>query len=139
MSDPEFLARVKDVADKEGWVDTQVLAEALGYDEDDVASVAIRCSWMKRYGVMERETRRRLSDGTKNERYSQWRLTEVGEAVINAKFSKSQFNALNTISQEQDWLLAQFFNERFTHTDPVVATLMRREAQVAFKGSGKNR
>lgn len=138
MSDPELLARVKDVSDQDGWVNTYDLGEALGFAEGDFTSVSIRMSWMKRYGVIEQDGKRvslTITMNGKEEKrsFARWRLTDLGELAVNAKFSKPQQRLVEQLTDDQGWLLAQAYAERYERIDPVFAVLMRREAQYAFR------
>jgi hypothetical protein len=115
--DEEFLALVQDLADYEGWVSSQVIANSIPIE---VRNVSSRLSWMKRFGVVERDTR----PGSRT-RYD-WRLTEVGEALVKARFSKSQQTALAKITDDQLWALTQDLSSRYEGVGNAAANLIRR-------------
>jgi len=115
--DEEFLALVRDLADYEGWVSSQTIADAIPIE---VRNVGSRLAWMKRYGVVERDTR--PGSRTRND----WRLTEAGEALVNARFSKSQATTLSKISDDQLWGLSQELSSRYETVGNAAANLIRR-------------
>jgi len=124
--DEEFLALVVDNADHEGWASSQMIAESIGISTRNVGS---RLSWMRRYGVVERDT----SPGSTTQGF--WRLTERGEALVKARFSKGQQTALSSLRDEQLWELATQLSERYETVDDVTANLVRRR----FSASAQRR
>jgi DNA-binding HxlR family transcriptional regulator len=120
--DEEFLALVVDHANYEGWVSTRELAEAIDPSGETITTrnVGSRLAWMHRYEVVERDTR----PGSPT-RYH-WRLTEVGEAMIKARFTKQQTTMIENLHDEQLWKLTQSLSHRYEHVDYTAANLIRR-------------
>jgi hypothetical protein len=96
-------------------VSSTQLAEALGM-EHDVSSVAIRSSWMKRYGFFEFDEERRL-----------WRLSKAGERIVEADERASEIEKLAELPDEKLVDVMAHVTSRYRHGDPVTATLLRRE------------
>ena len=115
--DEEFLALVADLADYEGWVSTHQIAEAIPIDTRNVGS---RLSWMKRYGVVERDPR----PGSPTRGH--WRLTEAGKAMVEARFSQTQEKTLAGVKDEQLWRLTSIVANRYEGVSEATANLIRR-------------
>lgn len=115
--DEEFLALLDDLGDHEGWVSSHTIAEAIPIE---VRNVGSRLSWMRRYGVVERDTR--PGSPTRNE----WRLTQVGVQLVNARFTKSQQTTISSVKDEQLWGLARELSVRYERVDSAAANLIRR-------------
>lgn len=120
--DEEFLALIVDQANYEGWVSSRVLAESIDPEGQTITTrnVGSRLSWLKRYGVVERDPR--PGSPTRN----QWRLTDVGEEMIKARFSKQQATVIEKLRDEQLWALSQQLSSRYEYVGPTAANLIRR-------------
>lgn len=93
FSDRELIFRISDLEDDEGWVSTEDFLAAVKIDHTNPKQcVGVRFAWMKRYGVLEKDPKTTEA---------RWRLTEAGQAVINAGLTKGQQNALEAIAPEQ--------------------------------------
>jgi hypothetical protein len=82
---------------------------------------------MRRYGVVERDLR--VKSPTKGE----WRLTEMGEAVVKARFSKAQNTALSSVRDEQLFALAGELAGRYETVGNAAANLVRRRFSASFQ------
>ena len=122
--DEEFLALVVDNADYEGWASSKMIAEAILSEEITTRNVGSRLAWMKKYGVVERDTR-------PGRTYRHWRLTSAGEALVRARFTKRQTDALHTVSDEQLWRLTAELSDRYEVVDDTTANLVRRRFSAA--------
>ena len=127
--DEEFLALVIDNAGYEGWASSREIAEAIDPDAETITTrhVGSRLAWMRRYGVVERDPR----PGSPTKGY--WRLTEAGEALVKARFSKTQQTALSSVKDEQLWLLSAELGLRYEGVNYATANLVRRRFIAAQK------
>jgi len=98
----------------DGVTSTQ-LAEALGMD-DDVGSVAVRSSWMRRFGFFDFDEERKL-----------WRLSKSGERIVEADERAARIEKLAELPDEKLVDVMAHVTSRYRHADPVTATLLRRE------------
>jgi hypothetical protein len=115
--DLDLMLKIADEGDNEGWVETRELARALGVAEEDSSSgVAIRLSWMRRYGMLEFDEEHRC-----------WRLSVGGERVVNAKLRAAKAKAIDAIPDEQLVDVMAHVTTRYRLGDPVMATMLRRE------------
>jgi hypothetical protein len=104
-SDREFLLLAIDVADPDGWFDSQALSDVL--DLEHRRSASQRLSWLARWGAVEREHAR---DHTGNLKYhrdgrimhsQRWRLTDAGLALANGRIKARQQQVLDRLGDEQ--------------------------------------
>ena len=123
--DEEFLALVVDNADYEGWASSQMIAESVTSEEITTRNVGSRLAWLKRYGVVERDTR----PGSRTRGF--WRLTQVGEQLVHARFTKGQQTALSSVREEQLWQLAAELGTRYEAANQATAHLVRRRFQAS--------
>jgi len=129
LSDREFLNVVMDVADGDGWADSQDVADQL--DLNDRRSASSRLSWMRRYEAVEREHERDESGrllyvGDKPKYTQRWRLTELGLAMATGKLTKAQESALEKMNDGALLLTARFLSRRAVQTSSA-AKLVHRE------------
>lgn len=117
FSDEEVLALLVDLADNEGWVSSETYAESVQLPIQNVGS---RLSWLRRWGVVERDAR----PGVPTRGF--WRLTEMGEAVVQARFSKSQQNAFSSLSDPQLLRAMESLAGQYEAASFSVANLVRR-------------
>src|SRR5262245_10494621 len=91
FSDPELLAALEDYADGDGLVSTHALAEGLNLRtlKHPVQSIAIRLSWLKRYGIVYRDEEGR------------WGLTPTGAGIVHAKLTAGQRRALGNVDPDE--------------------------------------
>ena len=122
--DEEVLAIVQDLANYEGYVSSQEFAEAVGLETRNVGT---RFSWLRKYGVLERNER--VGDPF----YRHWRLTRIGQGVIEARFGKAQQNALANLDESQLPLAMQVIAARYEGSgNEVVMHLLRRRLQASI-------
>jgi hypothetical protein len=130
FSDREFLLILVDVADADGWSDSEHVRERMDLAERRIASS--RLSWLRRYGAVEREHAR---DETGNLRYhrngklmftQRWRLTKLGEAWAYGRLRKREETALAGMGEEQLPLVTRWLAER-TRGETGAAKLVQRE------------
>lgn len=122
VSDRELLSIVGDLADNDGWVSTEDLADRVfgtGGSADrrlhSMRCVGIRFAWLARYGVVEKS-------GPPNQA---WRLTDTGEALMSGSARKVEQQVDRT--PYGDLLhLAMAVGERYQEEDHVARTMMRR-------------
>jgi hypothetical protein len=131
LSDREFLLIVADVADGDGWADSQEVATRLDLTERRIAST--RLSWLARWGAVEREHERDESGNMRYRRngkpfYTQrWRLTDVGLDLATGRLRRSQQKALADARDGDLLALTQLLAERQRSGNTTVANLVRRE------------
>lgn len=113
--DADLMAKVAAEGGADG-VTSHELTSALGMKDDDVANVAIRCSWMKRYGVFEFDDERRL-----------WRLSDAGDRIVEANSRAREIPAIDKVPDEKLIDVMAHVTSRYRHGDPIMATMLRRE------------
>jgi hypothetical protein len=139
FSDREFLALCVEAMDAEGWFSSQDVVEKpeLGdlEGENPRRHVAVRCSWLWRYGVLERE---HLWDEYGNPLFvagdperpkwgQRWRMTELGEHYLSGHLTKRQSEALERLGDERMLELTRWLHEHLRGAPDVARTLMLRE------------
>lgn len=95
-----------------GGTETRRLAEELGFG-GDVGPIAIRLSWMRRYGMLD-------FDG------DQWDLSAGGLRVTKSKLRAAQTSAIDTLPDEAMIETMAHITSRY-HRDPMLAHMLRRE------------
>jgi len=110
------MLKIAHIGDNDGWVETSALASALGFRDDELRGVGIRLGWMRRFGMIEKD-----SD------HKGWRLTGGGERVIDARLRAAQKRQLEELPAEAMIEVMANVTHRYRHTDPLTATLLRRE------------
>lgn len=96
FSDRELLWALEDHADGDGTVSSVALAEGLGLKQGPndfkrpAQNVAIRLSWLKRYGVVYRD-----ADTMR------WGLTTVGQSLLHGKLTAAEARALRDMNPEK--------------------------------------
>jgi|SRR5262245_7173622 len=113
--DLDLMMKLDEVAGASGCT-TRELAEALGFKEEEIQSVAIRSSWMRRYGIFDFDKSRGL-----------WTLAPGGERVVRAKMKAASAKSLDAVPDESMVDVMAHVTSRFRFADPVVATMLRRE------------
>jgi hypothetical protein len=120
FNDIELLSIVADLTDTEsGWASAELVADRCGLEHPNpIRCVAVRMSWMQRYGAVEHNP---------DEPYF-YRLTDEGEALIGKKgyLTVTQRRALESVRDEQRLNLMQEIAISFGQASPLAATLMRR-------------
>jgi hypothetical protein len=113
--DLDLMLKLKAEGNSEGWVETEAMAEALGFGEDRLP-IAQRLSWMRRYGMVEFDDQRRL-----------WRLSEGGERVTQARLRAARSRAIEALEDEVMVEVMAKVTQRYLHGSPMLATMLRRE------------
>lgn len=132
FSDREFLLIVGDLAaaDRDGWVDSQEVADALGLAHRRSASS--RLSWLRRYGAVEREIARDEHGQIRTHRNGEvvwtqrWCLTKLGEDVANGRLRKSAQTMLDGLSDAQLVTITRMVTDRTRNSD-TAGHLIKRE------------
>lgn len=121
FSDAEFLAIIQDQGNPpEGWVTSLQVAEAIGLQtENPTNNVGVRMGWMASYGVVQKKD---LKKGP-----SEWRLSDRGRLIVEARFSYGETTLIDGIKDEQLWKLTQKLSDRYVASDAALANLVRRE------------
>jgi hypothetical protein len=116
FSDREFLLVLRDVADGDGWADSEHVAAYLDLRNKRLASS--RLSWLRRYGAVEREVKRDHTGNIRAHRngeiqYTQrWRLTPLGEAMALGKLRKRDEQTLGGMNEGQMLLAVRYISEQ---------------------------
>lgn len=118
FSDRELLYALEDYADSDGLVSSQALAEGLGLKtlKHPVQSIAIRLSWLKRYGVVRRV-----------EETGQWGLTSVGESIMHGDLSNAQERLLANVEPDRLFAIMHAVGGHLSAASPEAATMASRE------------
>lgn len=134
LSDRELLLVMRDVADGVGWASAHDIADQLGLQTDKPhRSVAVRLSWLKRYGAVEREherdpdTGRLLYRGDKPVYTQRWKMTPTGLALAVGKLTKTQQASLDKLKDGQMLMTMRWLSQRVVGSEPTVSKLMDRE------------
>jgi hypothetical protein len=135
LSDRELLLIVRDVGDgPQGWASSVDVADRLRVDgEAPHRSVAVRLSWLKRYGAVERELERDEHGNIKTTRSGKsvttqrWRLTDVGLAMATGKLKATQERTFDGLDDGQMLIATRWLTSRVKRSAPTVAKLMDRE------------
>lgn len=131
FSDREFLLVMIDLADADGWVESDRVQAQLDLAKRAIAST--RLSWLQRYGAVEREHER---DAAGNLRYTRggqirwtqrWRLTDIGEQMALGQLRKRESDALEKVGDAQMLLVTRWLATRQRVADPTVSKLISRE------------
>jgi hypothetical protein len=91
------------------------LASVLGIG-GDVQGVAVRASWMRRFGMLDYD-----------ERHKTWSLSAGGERVVTAKLLAASQDALEKVPDESMVEVMSHVTARYRLGDPLMANLLRRE------------
>jgi hypothetical protein len=110
------MLKLEQEADDEGWIETEYLANAMGFNGDHHRHVGIRLGWMRRYGMLERDEQKGL-----------WRLTPGGQRVIAARLKAASQRQLEALPDESMVEVMANVAARYHFTDSMTAHLLRRE------------
>jgi hypothetical protein len=113
--DLDLMLKIEDEGDQDGWIEAAVLAESLGFGEE-VRPVAQRLSWMRRYGMLDR-----------HQDSGEWRLTEGGLRVIEARLKAAQTRTIEKLPDESMVEVMANITSRYRHGGGLIASLLRRE------------
>ena len=136
-SDREVLHLMNDLADENGWVLIEHLAERIGIrvagmSDAQLAIHARRClgvrlGWIKRLSATVEQ---------KGDEHGVWRLTSLGQQVVKAKLNASIDNALGQMNEANLLNAIDVVSRRYIRANQNTANLLRREWQY---GTHKNR
>jgi hypothetical protein len=113
--DFDLMLKLEDEGDAEGWIDTEHIARALGFD-DDKRPIAQRFAWMRRYGMLERDEEKRM-----------WRLSDAGRRVVTAKLRAATSREIEALEDEAFVDVMAKVGQRYRHGSPMIAHMLRRE------------
>ena len=113
--DLDLMLKLEDEADDEGWAETESMARALGF-EDNARMIGTRFAWMKRYGMLERDDRRKM-----------WRLTIAGRRVVQAKLRAATSREIEALEDEAFVDVMAKVGQRYRHGSSMIAQMLRRE------------
>lgn len=119
FSDRELLALIVDLADSDlGGVSTAALAEVIRPDvKYPLTSVGIRLGYLKRLGLLTRDTVTR-----------QWHLTMVGYQFTRGRLTAAQNRAIGALDDPgAAWVATEALSALLADAGPEQATLMRRQ------------
>lgn len=118
FSDLELLAALIEHADDEGQISSAELADALGLSglKHPRRNVAIRLSWLKRYGVLYRD-----------ETTQKWGLTPVGETLINGNLRAAERRLLEGLDQGKLYAVIREVSRSMVEAHDEAATMAARQ------------
>ena len=121
FSDRELLFAFEDHADEDGLVTSQGLAEGLGLNEAPTRNVAIRLSWLKRYGVVYRD-----------QDANAWGLTEIGRRVLHGGLTTAQRRALGNVDDDDLFAIMSEVGGKIMGAHAEAAILTERQWRYNF-------
>jgi hypothetical protein len=113
--DLDLMLKIAAEGDYEGWIETAVLAETLGFG-DNRFPVSQRLSWMRRYGMLDFD-----------HQHHRWRLTDGGHRVTEARLRAAQKHTLEELPDEAMIEVMANVTSRYHLGSPMVAQMLRRE------------
>lgn len=120
FSDRELLAAFEDHGDSDGTVSSGELADGLGLSSREglkhpTQNIAVRLTWLKRYGVLGRdpETRR-------------WFLTDAGYRVVHGGLRSKETRALSEFDEDALYAAAELLGRRMVGAHSEAATMAQR-------------
>lgn len=119
--DLDLMLKLKAEGNGEGWVETEAMAELLGFGEDRLP-IAQRLSWMRRFGMVEFDQQKRM-----------WRLSQGGERVTEARLRAAQSRTIEDLPDEAMVEVMAKVGQRYVHGSPMVASMIRREFMFGTK------
>lgn len=112
--DLDLLLKIAEEADNDGGVTTVGIAEALG--TKNVHNVGSRFSWMRRYGMLERD-----------EKTNAWYMTAGAKRVVESRIRAAQAKQLEALVDESMVEVMSHVTQRYRYGDPMIAQMLRRE------------
>lgn len=128
FSDRELLHILNDLADKEGWVESEHMISRLGLSPNGKTEeahakhvrqcIGVRLGWIRRLSAtVERDPK--VS--------GRWRLTVAGHEVVRARLTTGLRTSLEGIGDFTALPAIEALARKYTGTDPHAANLMRRQ------------
>jgi len=112
--DLDLLLKLREEADSDGAIETAVMAQAMGLKT--ASQITSRLSWMKRFGMLAFDDQARI-----------WRITPGAERVVKARLRAAHGRELDAMPEEQMVDVMAHIAGRYLRSDPMVATMLRRE------------
>ena len=116
FEDIELMFVVADSADPEtGVASSQAIADNLGIkDKDPTRNVGARLAWLRRYGVVDKNTKG-------------WYVNETGEQLMRGELTAAQKQAFAQLSQPRTLAAARRLSQVLQEAGPEAAALMHRQ------------
>jgi len=111
------------IADRGDGIDSHELADEIGLGDDGARAMSIRLSWMRRYGMVVWDDKRRM-----------WTLSKAGERVTRAKARAAATRQIDSVPDESLVDVMAHVTTRWRLGDPVVAQMLRREFLYGTQG-----
>src|SRR4051794_7814530 len=134
FSDRELLLILDDVADGDGFATARDVADKLHLSHPRPHQcVAVRFSWLARYGALEREHMRddqgnlMWTSGGQPRHTQRWRMTSMGRAMAMGQLTKTQESQLGRITDDRMLMLTRYVTQRVRSADSTAAKLVQRE------------
>ena len=120
FSDRELLFALEENLDGDGLVSSAALAEAMGLGDSrglkhPAQNVAVRLSWLKRYGVVHRD-----------KETGKWGLTPPGFRIIHGSLRASETKMLTDIDDERLFAVMQMVGSSMLRSGDEAATMVAR-------------
>jgi hypothetical protein len=118
FSDRELLYALEEHADDDGTVSSRELAEGLGLTgmKNPHQNIAIRLSWLKRYGVVYRD-----------QETGRWGLTPVGETLMHSNLRAAERRLLEGLDPDKLLVVMQQLGGAMINANSEAATMAARE------------
>ena len=122
FSDRELLFALEEHADSNGMVTVLALAEGMGLSGLDhpTRNLSSRLSWLRRYGVVDRDEKRR------------WFLTTEGARILHMGLKRREATALEGMDEHALFAAMEMFGNRFMSARPESATMAQRQWRYAM-------
>lgn len=118
FSDRELLFALEEHSDAEGLVSSLELAEGLGLSglKHPRQNVAIRLSWLKRYGVVYRE-----------QETGRWGLTPIGERIMHGSLRAAERRAVADLDEGRLYAIMTAISGSMLNAHDEAATMAARQ------------
>lgn len=118
FSDPELLAALVEHSDERGQISSLELADSLGLSglKHPRQNVAIRLSWLKRYGVLYRD-----------DKTHKWGLTPIGETLVNGNLRAAERRLLESLDQDKLYAVVREVSRSMLDAHDEAATMAARQ------------
>ena len=120
FSDRELLFALEEASDSNGQVSSLALAEALGLQAREglkhpQQNIAVRLSWLKRYGVVYRD-----------QDSGRWGLTDIGSRIVHGSISAGQRRMLADLDEDRLYAVMQELSRSMVRAHDEAATMTAR-------------
>jgi predicted ArsR family transcriptional regulator len=110
--DHDLMLKLSEV----GEISSVDLAGELGLDGEAARSAGTRMAWMRRYGMVQFDRKKKL-----------WTLTRAGERVVAAKRRAALQNLIDQMPEGELIEAMAYITARYRLGEPMVAHMLRRE------------